>query len=123
MYRAESLVSFICKHDLIKIGPKQKGNVLHVVQPTSIIFNSGETSLTVSLVPRLSPCGLGMRLSHSRKNWSSLPPHTPRLTGLGNISPPFLPHGLKFMTQEMEFVSPTLHLELVLAGRSTYRAV
>ena len=65
MYRAESLVSFICKHDLIKIGPKQKGNVLHVVQPTSIIFNSGETSLTVSLIPRLSPCGLGMRLSHS----------------------------------------------------------
>ena len=34
MYHAESLVSFLHKHDVIKIGPKQKGNVLHVVQPT-----------------------------------------------------------------------------------------
>ena len=34
MYRAESLVSFLRKHDVIKIGPKQKGNVLRVVQPT-----------------------------------------------------------------------------------------
>ena len=33
MYRAESLVSFLRKHDVIKIGPKQKGNVLRVVQP------------------------------------------------------------------------------------------
>ena len=30
----ESLVSFLCKHDIIEIGLKQKGNVLHVVQPT-----------------------------------------------------------------------------------------
>ena len=34
MYRVESLVSFLRKHDVIKIGPKQKGNVLWVVQPT-----------------------------------------------------------------------------------------
>ena len=34
MYRAESLVSFLRKHDVIKIGLKQKGNVLRVVQPT-----------------------------------------------------------------------------------------
>ena len=27
MYRAESLVSFVRKHDVIKIGQKQKGNV------------------------------------------------------------------------------------------------
>ena len=33
MYRGESLVSFLRKHDVIKIGPKQKGNVLRVVQP------------------------------------------------------------------------------------------
>ena len=32
IYRAESLVSFLRKHDVIKIGPKQKGNVLRVVQ-------------------------------------------------------------------------------------------
>ena len=36
MHRAESLVSFLCKHDVIKIGQKQKGNVLHVVQPTTL---------------------------------------------------------------------------------------
>ena len=30
IYRAESLVSFLRKHDVIKIGPKQKGNILHV---------------------------------------------------------------------------------------------
>ena len=36
MYRGESLVSFLCKHDVIKIGPKQKGNVLRVVQPTML---------------------------------------------------------------------------------------
>ena len=34
IHRAESLVSFQCKHDVIKIGPEQKGNILHVVQPT-----------------------------------------------------------------------------------------
>ena len=34
MYRGESLVSFLCKHDIIKIGPEQKGNILRVVQPT-----------------------------------------------------------------------------------------
>ena len=27
MYRVESLVSFVRKHDVIKIGQKQKGNV------------------------------------------------------------------------------------------------
>ena len=36
IYRMESLVSFLRKHDVIKIGPKQKGNVLHVVQPTML---------------------------------------------------------------------------------------
>ena len=36
MYRGESLVSFLRKHDVIKIRPKQKGNVLHVVQPTML---------------------------------------------------------------------------------------
>ena len=36
MYRAESLVSFLRKHDVIKIGPKQKGNVVCVVQPTML---------------------------------------------------------------------------------------
>ena len=36
MHRAESLVSFLRKHDVIKIGPKQKGNVLRVVQPTML---------------------------------------------------------------------------------------
>ena len=36
MYCTESLVSFLCKHDVIKIGPKQKGNVLRVVQPTML---------------------------------------------------------------------------------------
>ena len=34
MYHRESLVFFLCKHDVIKIGLKQKGNVLRVVQPT-----------------------------------------------------------------------------------------
>jgi len=34
MYRAESLVSFLRKHDVIKIGPEQKGIILCVVQPT-----------------------------------------------------------------------------------------
>ena len=34
MYRAESLVSFLRKHDVIKIGPEQKGNILRVVQLT-----------------------------------------------------------------------------------------
>ena len=28
MYRGESLVSFLRKHDLIKMEPKQKGNIL-----------------------------------------------------------------------------------------------
>ena len=36
MYRGESLVSFLRKHDVIKIGLKQKGNVLRVVQPTML---------------------------------------------------------------------------------------
>jgi len=35
MYCAESLVSFLRKHDVIKIGPKQK-DVLRVVQPTML---------------------------------------------------------------------------------------
>ena len=34
MYRGESLVSFLRKHDVMKIGPEQKGNVLCVVQAT-----------------------------------------------------------------------------------------
>ena len=34
MYRRESLVSFLCKHDVIKIGLKQRVNILFVVQPT-----------------------------------------------------------------------------------------
>ena len=34
MYRVEGLVSFLRKHDVIKIGPEQKGNILRVVQPT-----------------------------------------------------------------------------------------
>ena len=34
MYRAESLVSFLRKDDVITIGPKQKGNILYVVQQT-----------------------------------------------------------------------------------------
>ena len=33
MYHAESLVSFLRKHDVIKIGP---GNILRVVQPTML---------------------------------------------------------------------------------------
>ena len=34
--REESLVSFLRKHGVIEIGPKQKGNVLRVVQPTML---------------------------------------------------------------------------------------
>ena len=34
MYRRESLVYFLRKHDVIEIGLKQKDNVLQVVQPT-----------------------------------------------------------------------------------------
>ena len=34
MYRVESLVSFLRKHDVIKIGPEQKDNILRVVQAT-----------------------------------------------------------------------------------------
>ena len=34
MYCGESLVSFLRKHDIIKIGPKQKGNAWHIVQST-----------------------------------------------------------------------------------------
>ena len=34
MYRGESLVSFLRKHDKMKMGPEQKGNVLHIVQAT-----------------------------------------------------------------------------------------
>ena len=30
----ESLVSFLCEHDVIKVGPEQKGNILRGVQPT-----------------------------------------------------------------------------------------
>ena len=33
MYCWESLVSFLCKHDIIEMVLKQKGNVLCVVQP------------------------------------------------------------------------------------------
>ena len=36
MYCGESLVSFLRKHDIIKIGPKEKGNILRVVQPTML---------------------------------------------------------------------------------------
>ena len=36
MYHVESLVSFLRKHDVIKIGQKQKGNILRVVQPTML---------------------------------------------------------------------------------------
>ena len=36
MYRGESLVSFLHKHDAIKLGPKQKTNVLRIVQQTMI---------------------------------------------------------------------------------------
>ena len=36
MYRRQSLVSFLRKHDVIKIGLKQKGNILRVVQPTML---------------------------------------------------------------------------------------
>ena len=36
MYRRESLVSFLRKHDVIKIGPKQKDSILRVVQPTML---------------------------------------------------------------------------------------
>ena len=36
MYCRESLVSFVRKHDVIKIGPIQKGNVLRVAQPTML---------------------------------------------------------------------------------------
>ena len=32
--RVESLVSILRRHDVIEIGLKQKGNVLHVFQPT-----------------------------------------------------------------------------------------
>ena len=32
MLCGESLVSFLHKYDVIKIGPEQKGNILHVVQ-------------------------------------------------------------------------------------------
>ena len=34
MYCRESLVSFLHRHDIIEMVPKQKGNVLCVVQPT-----------------------------------------------------------------------------------------
>ena len=34
MYHRESLASFLRMHDIIKMGLKQKGNVLSVVQPT-----------------------------------------------------------------------------------------
>ena len=36
MYHTKSLVSFLRKPDVIKIGLKQKGNVLRVVQPTML---------------------------------------------------------------------------------------
>ena len=36
MYCGESLVSSLRKHDVSKIGPKQKGNILRVVQPTML---------------------------------------------------------------------------------------
>ena len=38
MYRRESLVSFLHKHDIIEIGLTQKGNVLGVVQPTMCLM-------------------------------------------------------------------------------------
>ena len=47
IYRGESLVSFLRKHDVIKIGLKQKGNVLRVVQP--ITTHSGFCLLSPSL--------------------------------------------------------------------------
>ena len=34
LYHWESLVYFLRKHDVIKIGLKQKGNILYIVQPT-----------------------------------------------------------------------------------------
>ena len=39
MYRVESLVSFLCKHDVIKIRQKQKDNVYRVVQPTMLLHS------------------------------------------------------------------------------------
>ena len=36
MHHTESLVSFLHKHDVIEIGPKQKGNTLRVFQPTML---------------------------------------------------------------------------------------
>ena len=38
MYRGESLVSFLRKHDKMKMGPEQKGNVLRVVQATMCLM-------------------------------------------------------------------------------------
>ena len=43
MYHGESLVSLLCKHDVIEIGLKQKGNVLYIVQPTNYAFNTETT--------------------------------------------------------------------------------
>ena len=37
MYGAESLVSFPRKHDVIKIGPKQKGNVCMLFNYVSML--------------------------------------------------------------------------------------
>ena len=63
MYRWESLVSFLRKHDVIKIGLKQKGNVLRIVQSIHVVswllsslFSCSESwvhphSIKVSLPP------------------------------------------------------------------------
>ena len=53
MYHTESLVSFLRKHDVIKIGPKQKGNILRVtlVRRLNITLVPRHT---ITLVPRLT---------------------------------------------------------------------
>ena len=46
IHRVESQVAFLRKHDVIKIGQKQKSNVMRVIQPTTLqrsvcmIFNA-----------------------------------------------------------------------------------
>ena len=58
MYRVESLVSFLRKHDVIKIEQKQKGNVLRVVQrpmqrTAASQCGSSQLDLNLKNIPRV----------------------------------------------------------------------
>ena len=66
--RVETLVSFLRKHDIIKIGLKQKGNVLHVVRPTMRstlgVGNSTPNISTLNVIGNKTEDGGTIKINH-----------------------------------------------------------